>query len=159
MLTSLHCTVVYIHCRGHNSMLCHECESRQKHTSHKTVDCTSIACITALHCTVLYCTVITAVQQCWSLKSRLHRPWSWALVMLSSTGRGTHQALRFRGLCCSCSQLQNWALCKPRFESNSINSQKEWKLAMRKVKIYNRRRENVFWHCTIFSLKTPKNLT
>ena len=26
------------------------------------------------------------------------------------------QALRFRGLCCSCSQFQNWALCKPRFE-------------------------------------------
>ena len=35
------------------------------------------------------------------------------------------QGLRFRGLCCSCRQLQNWALCKPSFEPNSINSPKK----------------------------------
>ena len=44
-----------------------------------------------------------------------------------------NQALRFRGFCSSGSQLPNWALCKPSFEPNSINSQKKWKLAMGKV--------------------------
>ena len=32
-------------------------------------------------------------------------------------------ALRFRGYCCSVSQHWNWALCKPSFDPNSINSQ------------------------------------
>jgi hypothetical protein len=36
-----------------------------------------------------------------------------------------HQGLRFCGFCCSGSQLQNWALCQPCFELNSINSQKK----------------------------------
>ena len=51
------------------------------------------------------------------------------------------------------------ALCKPSFEPKSFNSQKKWKLAMGKVYIYNRKQKNVFWHCTIFSLKTPKKST
>ena len=33
---------------------------------------------------------------------------------------------------CSCSQLQNWALCKPSFEPNSINSQKSENLQWEK---------------------------
>ena len=47
-----------------------------------------------------------------------------------------HQALRFRGLCSSCSQLQNWALCKRSFKPNSINSQK-------KVKTCNGKSEDI----------------
>ena len=34
-----------------------------------------------------------------------------------------NQALRFCGFCCSGTQHQNWALCKPSFEPKSINSQ------------------------------------
>ena len=38
-----------------------------------------------------------------------------------------YQALGFRRFCCSGSQLQNWALCKPSFEPKSFNSQKKVK--------------------------------
>ena len=69
-----------------------------------------------------------------------------------------YQALRFRGFCCSGSQLQNWALCNQSFEPNSNISLKKWKLAMGKVYINNRHRKNIFWHCAIFSLKTPKKI-
>ena len=48
-----------------------------------------------------------------------------------------NQALRFCGLCCSVSQIRNWAICKTNFEPNSINWQKKWKLVMRKVEMYN----------------------
>ena len=57
----------------------------------------------------------------------------WDMVQRPGT---INQALRFRGLCCSCSQLQNWALCMPSFEPNSINSQK-------KVKTCNGKSEDI----------------
>ena len=47
------------------------------------------------------------------------------LKVTEATTEHIYQALRFHGFCCSGSQLQNWALCKPNFEPNSINSQKK----------------------------------
>ena len=45
-----------------------------------------------------------------------------------------NQALRFCGFCCSGRQLQNLALCKPSFEPNLINSQKNENLQLEKCK-------------------------
>ena len=45
--------------------------------------------------------------------------------LLQGTADLIYQALRFRGFYCSVGQLHNWALCKPSFEANSINSQKK----------------------------------
>ena len=54
-----------------------------------------------------------------------------------------YQALRFRGFCCSGSQLQNWALCKPSFEPKSFNSQKKENLQWEKCR-YITGREKTF---------------
>ena len=59
------------------------------------------------------------------------------------------------GFCCSGRLLQNWALCQPSFEPNSINSQK--KLTMGKVQIYNRHKKNFSDTAQYFHSKHLKN--
>jgi hypothetical protein len=61
---------------------------------------------------------------------------TWGQIdhLLHSLKEFLNQALRFRKFCCSCSQLQNWALCKPSFEPNSIHWQKSEYLQWEKWK-------------------------
>ena len=70
-----------------------------------------------------------------------------------------YQALRFRGFCCSGSQLHNWALCKPSFEPNSINSQNSGNLQLEKCRyITDIERKKILTLHNIYT-KKPRKLT
>ena len=84
---------------------------------------------------LLYCLVVIGIRVMVVFQTRLTG--AFDSVKFKHMVTSIHQALRFREFCCSGSQLQNRALCKPSFEPNSIKSQK-------KVKTYNGKSVDIY---------------